>query len=92
MMDKADLSKLAQVLGEATKRHFAPLEARIEALERDRMEYRGVWAEGLEYTKNNLVTHAGSTWICVADATREKPPSGTWRLMARLGADGRDAR
>ncbi len=58
-----------------------------------RMEYRGVWSEGLGVCrKGDAVTFGGSLWICRAEETTDKPgTSPAWQLAVKKGRDGRDA-
>ncbi len=50
--------------------------------------YRDVWqAKG--YAKGDIVTSSNESWIAVSDNS-DKPPSASWRLMARKGRDGKD--
>lgn len=54
--------------------------------------YRGVWAEGHEYTKGDGVTWGGSEWHC-NEATTSKPgESKAWTLKVKKGRDGRDGK
>lgn len=57
------------------------------------MIYRGGYKEGVEYVEGDTVTWGGSLW-CAASATTEKPTEGRecWRLAARKGRDGKDAK
>jgi len=50
--------------------------------------YREVW-QPKGYDKGDIVTCSNESWIAVADNS-DKPPSASWRLMARKGRDGRD--
>lgn len=52
--------------------------------------YRGVFSNGDDYVRGDVVTCAGSLWLALAD-TRAKPGSSEdWRLIAKKGRDGRD--
>jgi hypothetical protein len=57
------------------------------------MIYRGGYKEGVEYVEGDTVTFGGSLWCCSAPTT-EKPIEGRdcWRLAARKGRDGKDAK
>jgi hypothetical protein len=57
------------------------------------MIYRGGYKEGVEYVEGDTVTFGGSLW-CAASATTDKPTEGRecWRLAARRGRDGKDAK
>jgi hypothetical protein len=52
--------------------------------------YRGVWREG-SYEPNDVVTYAGSTFICKID-TIQKPETDDWRLSVKRGNHGRDGK
>lgn len=58
-----------------------------------KIEWHGVWQEGKEYTRGDVVTWGGSLWHCDEKST-EKPdgPLNQWRLMVKRGRDGRDGR
>lgn len=57
------------------------------------MIYRGGYKEGITYLEGDTVTFGGSLWCCSAETT-EKPVEGRdcWRLAARKGRDGKDAK
>jgi integrin beta 3 len=55
------------------------------------MIYRGVYTEGAEYTRGDVVTWAGSLWHCNAP-TAEKPGGEGWTLAVKKGRDGKDLR
>lgn len=57
------------------------------------MIYRGGFKEGATYVEGDTVTFGGSLWCCSAETT-EKPVEGRdcWRLAARKGRDGKDAK
>lgn len=57
------------------------------------MIYRGGYKEGVEYVEGDTVTFGGSLWCCSAPTT-DKPIEGRecWRLAARKGRDGKDAK
>ena len=55
---------------------------------------RGYWREGMESKQADIVTHDGNAWIALRD-TKAKPDHSNkedWRLFARRGRDGRDAK
>lgn len=63
------------------------LEKRVAALEaRPELKDAGVWREGTAYAPGNIVSHAGSAWIC-NKATEGKPPGDGWRLLVKRGRD-----
>lgn len=51
--------------------------------------YRDVWREGL-YEKNDVVTWSGSTWIAIKETGSKPGTDGSWKLVVKKGADGRD--
>jgi phage head maturation protease len=71
-----------------------PIEQRLAAIEtRGEVEYLGVFKPGTIYRKGNLVTHHGSLWSCLQDTTDAPGAAAVgWRLAAKRGRDGKDAR
>lgn len=68
---------------------------RIKAIEKDNRElkFMGVHQRAIDYQRNNLLTHDGSLWIALKDNPSGKPGTGDdWQLVAKRGADGRDAK
>ena len=56
------------------------------------MIYRGVFKEGQPYETGDVVTAAGSSWVC-GGSTIEKPGvSKHWTLAIKRGSDGKDLR
>lgn len=50
--------------------------------------YRGNWTEGVDYGRNDIVQHKGSTWIYISDTISREEPSDTatrWSIYARRG-------
>jgi len=66
--------------GEIVKRLPIPMDA-------------GYWRDGMACEKGDIVTHAGTAWIAIAD-TKAKPSheAKEWRLFARGGRDGVDGK
>lgn len=58
------------------------LEARIEALEADRMRYCGPIERGREYRRGEFVTYKGCMWHCEATTTTA-PPGDSWTLAVK---------
>ncbi len=50
--------------------------------------YRDVW-QPKGYLEGDIVTSSNESWIAITDNS-DKPPSASWRLMARKGRDGKD--
>ena len=68
------------------------LAGRIEKLESNPIEYAGRHYADKSYRKNQLATHNGRLWICIAGETREQPGnSPDWDMVANKGRDGKDA-
>ncbi len=57
------------------------------------MEQHGVYLEGMQYERGDMVTWGGSQWHCNEDTTT-KPGDGSkaWTLIVKRGRDGRDGR
>lgn len=53
--------------------------------------HQGVWSEGVEYLRGQVVTHGGSQWLCLKTGT-DKPGDGSesWRLVVKRGRDGKN--
>jgi len=51
--------------------------------------YRGVFKEGDDYERGDMVTWGGSLWHCDTP-TKEKPGTDSWTLAAKKGRDGKD--
>jgi hypothetical protein len=99
-MPAIDSEQLAAIIASAVDDAMASRDARIAALEaltKDVMSYKRVWENGGVYKKGDAVTHDGSLWCCVADATRVRPglasiESRAWVLAVKHGRHGRDAK
>lgn len=53
---------------------------------------RGIFRDGTEYEKGDVVTWDSSMWICLADATKAKPATADWRMSVRKGQNGKDGK
>ena len=64
--------------------HAAALHEIATLKARPALEYRGVWRDGTVYSKNALVTCAGSMWLACAP-TSARPGAGKteWLLVAK---------
>ena len=67
------------------------LAERVKELEARQMKYMGVFKDGQRYERGELVTVSGSLWH-TNEPTILRPPGGPWVLVAKRGADGKDAR
>lgn len=66
---------------------FADLQVRTLA-----DSYREVWREGESYQRGNIATWDGSPWLAVRDTETKPGTSADWKLFAKKGRDGRDAK
>jgi len=78
---------------EALEKRFEAHEAKYAALEAKAAEWKhcGTFEAGHEYRGGNFITDRGGLWICMKP-TSSRPPGNGWRLAAKAGRDGRDAR
>lgn len=65
------------------------LQARVDELEKNRLEYVGVHAEGKGYRKGHLVTFSGSLWHANKSTTRRPGTDNSWTLAVKRGRDAR---
>ena len=55
------------------------------------MIYREVWREG-EFERGDVVTWGGSAWHCQSQTTDKPGISPAWKLMVKMGRDGKDGK
>ena len=55
------------------------------------MIYREVWREG-PFERGDVVTWGGSAWHCQEQTTDKPGTSMAWKLMVKMGRDGKDAK
>jgi hypothetical protein len=86
--------RFARAVKNDVRVRLKPIEERLAAIEtRGEVEYLGVFKPGTIYRKGNLVTHHGSLWSCLQDTTDAPGAAAVgWRLAAKRGRDGKDAR
>jgi len=55
---------------------------------------RGVWTANQDYERGDVVTWGGTAWEAVEPVKATKPDmsSGGWRILAKRGRDGKDAK
>ena len=54
-----------------------------------KFNWRGAYAGGTAYVVDDVVSSAGSSYVCILASTGNTPPNGTyWNLMAEAGTDG----
>ena len=71
------------------------LEQRVTALEaRPSVQDKGIWKPGEFYQPGDIVSRAGSAWICRGShmAVGDDLSHDHFRLLVKRGRDGRDAR
>jgi BMFP domain-containing protein YqiC len=71
------------------------LETRVKELEaRSVVQDKGVWAHGKEYAAGDIVSHAGSGWICKAAhfSVGSEPSHDAFRMFVKSGRDSRSPR
>lgn len=56
----------------------------IKDLGRIAVIHRGEWQNGISYDKLDVVSHGGSSYMCVSPTT-EQPPSASWKIVALKG-------
>lgn len=56
----------------------------IKDLGRIAVIHRGEWQAGTSYDKLDVVSHGGSSYMCVSP-TVEQPPSASWKIVALKG-------
>ena len=56
-----------------------------------KFNWKGAYAGGTAYVVDDVVSSAGSSYVCILASTGNTPPNGTyWNLMAEAGTDGTD--
>lgn len=92
-----------EVIQQALDMELAPLrqqihelKTKVHELESQGLKYCGVWDQQKAYGRGDVVTHAGSAWVC-REATTAKPgeadiASRAWQLVVKRGRDGRDGK
>ena len=54
-----------------------------------KFNWKGAYAGGTAYVVDDVVSSAGSSYVCILASTGNTPPNGTyWNLMAEAGTDG----
>lgn len=54
--------------------------------------YQGVWREGADFLKGDVVTWAGSSFIAQRDTSDKPETTDAWKLATKRGRDGKDGR
>lgn len=50
------------------------------------LRWKGPWSSSVDYVPGNLVSSAGSAYICTAKNTGDQPPHANWDSLAERGA------
>ena len=83
-----DHEALAKVVSEAMERRLAPIREEIKALREGDVvarAYKGLYDPDTEYARGNLLTEAGSLWLCVHPTKGRPGKSADWRLVIKGG-------
>lgn len=54
--------------------------------------YRGTFVKGETYTRSSVAVWNGASWIAVEETGETPGTSPHWKLLAKQGRDGRDAK
>jgi hypothetical protein len=87
-----NVEKFVAGLHEYLAQELRPLTARLKALEQGDGKtladfYRGVFQDGVEYSRGDLVTRSGSLWLAF-EPTKECPGrSSSWRMIVKGGTE-----
>ncbi|PBB79073.1 hypothetical protein CK218_22245 [Mesorhizobium sp. WSM3879] len=73
-----------------TSRRVQELEERVAELEANQQKFAGVHQRSLPYRKGNLVVHASSLWVALADIPEGAMPgtSDLWQMAVKAGSVG----
>lgn len=82
------------IIGDLVKAQ-ADLKARVDYLEARPaapvgLRYRKTYAPGARYEPGDVVTWAGSGWVCDAPTAAKPGESKDWTLFVKRGRDGKD--
>ena len=89
-----DLQIAERMIGDLVKAN-ADLKSRVDYLEARPvaigLRYRKTWQPDTAYDAGDVVTCAGSGWVCDAATTTKPGDSKDWTLFVKRGRDGKDA-
>ena len=90
---KADMTLMAEAIGNVLGEAIEPLHKRIEKLEAQSsgVKWAGVWHQDMRCAEGELITDRGSLWLCTS-ATNDRPGdnASAFKLIVKNGhADGR---
>ena len=78
---------LREQLGKVGER-LRGLDARIDSMQTNLADcYQGVWREGSEYQRGQLLTHGGGLWLVMRDTSDRPGTSDALRLIVKRGAN-----
>jgi hypothetical protein len=82
---RAVASVLKDHLGRIGER-LRGLDARIDSMQTNLADcYQGVWREGSEYQRGQLLTHGGGLWLVMRDTSDRPGTSDAIRLIVKRG-------
>jgi hypothetical protein len=91
----SDLQIAEQLIGDLVKAN-ADLKSRVDFLEARPvaigLRYRKTWQPDTAYDAGDVVTCAGSGWVCDAATTAKPGDSKDWTLFVKRGRDGKDGK
>jgi hypothetical protein len=90
-----DVVALVKATKDDCDRRMAALEQsmneRIDAAVRAQIPaWVGAWESGKTFSRNMMVAHDRSSWICLQETSTRPGESSCWALMAGKGKDGKD--
>lgn len=87
-MAAINYEEFAKVVSDAMERRLAPIREELKALQEGEVvarAYKGLYDPETEYARGNLLTEAGSLWLCVHPTKGRPGKSADWRLVIKGG-------
>jgi hypothetical protein len=73
-------------IGEAIAKALAPIRARLDKLEGERLKFAGTWKPDKSYEAGSVVTHGGGLWHANIASKSFRPGTGSaWTLAVKKG-------
>jgi len=88
-MNAKEIEQLSEIIDEAMERRLKPIREEVKALQGGGLladSYKGTFDAEIEYARGNLITEAGSLWLCVHGTKGRPGKSPDWRLIVKGGA------
>jgi len=79
------VESVAPVILNFINARLAPIERRVNELDRDVMKYMGVWLKEKTYTRGAVTTHAGALWFAMETTDSRPGTNGDWKLTVKSG-------